>query len=303
MRAALDAELLAVHDRSYLDELQRFCEAGGGALDRDTDVSQRSFEVAVSAAGACVEAALFTAATGDPTFCLVRPPGHHALADRAMGFCLINNISVAAAAAISTGAARKVAIFDVDVHHGNGTQEVFWNDPNVLYLSIHQWPWYPGTGALDECGGPDARGTTVNIPLPAFATDSDYIRAVERIAAPVIRRFGPDLILMSAGFDAHDKDPLGLMRVSTAGFDSIFRSMRDLAMELTGKGPVGVLEGGYDLESLSASVVACVGAMSGAGPALGSNAPFSDRPTQAEGPTQASVHLAKIEDFHLRGRG
>ncbi len=207
-------------------------------LDGDTVADATSFEAALLAAGAAIAAAERGA------FALVRPPGHHALADRAMGFCLFNNVAIAARHAQAELGIGRVAILDWDVHHGNGTEAIFWDDPSVLYVSIHQWPFYPGTG------GPDVGNeTTVNVPLRAFSDDAEYRRAFGDVVEPAIREFAPELLLVSAGFDAHEADPLADMRVTADGF-------RRLAERTAGLAPrvAAVLEGGYNVETLPALV-------------------------------------------------
>jgi acetoin utilization deacetylase AcuC-like enzyme len=210
--------------------------------------------VALLAAGATVVAVDHALDAREPAFAFVRPPGHHAERDRAMGFCLFNNIAVAAAHALSRGLSR-VAIVDIDVHHGNGTQWIFYDDPRVLYVSTHQFPFYPGTGAADEVGTGRGEGYTVNVPLEAGATDGDYFRVYEAIVAPVLQQFQPELLLISAGFDAHHDDPLASMRLTTAGYGAIVRALRAWA-------PPGVVaavtEGGYDLAALEACLESAI---------------------------------------------
>jgi acetoin utilization deacetylase AcuC-like enzyme len=190
----------------------------------------------------------------------VRPPGHHAEVDRAMGFCLFNNVAIGAAAARALGAAR-VAIVDWDVHHGNGTQAMFYTDPTVQFLSVHQHPFYPGTGAADEIGAGAGLRTTVNVPLPAGCGDREYIAVFDELLVPTMRSFAPDIIFVSAGFDAHTADPLASMELSTAGYAAIARRVCRLAEEVCEGRLVAVLEGGYDLVGLGDGVAAMVGAM------------------------------------------
>jgi acetoin utilization deacetylase AcuC-like enzyme len=207
---------------------------GATWLDGDTPASETSFEAALLAAGAAIQAA----ATGG--FALARPPGHHAPADRAMGFCLFNNVAIAARAAQAELGLERIAIVDWDVHHGNGTQDIFWTDPSVLYVSLHQWPFYPGTGAPG-----DGNETTVNVPLRAGSGNEEYLLAFEEVVEPAVRGFEPDLLLVSAGFDAHADDPLASMEVTGQGFRELARRCRGLAPRVA-----AVLEGGYNLETL-----------------------------------------------------
>ncbi|MGE5273705.1 MAG: histone deacetylase [Verrucomicrobiota bacterium] len=203
-------------------------------LDADTPASATSFEAALLAAGAAIEAARMRG------FALLRPPGHHAPQDRAMGFCLFNNVAVAARAAQAELGLERIAVLDWDVHHGNGTQDIFWDDPSVLYVSLHQWPFYPGTGRPGE-----GNETTVNVPLPAGSGNEDYVNAFEAIVEPAIRGFEPDLLIVSAGFDAHMDDPLASMEVTGTGFRELARRCRGLAPRVA-----AVLEGGYNLATL-----------------------------------------------------
>jgi acetoin utilization deacetylase AcuC-like enzyme len=250
-RPATRDELLRVHSPEYLATIAGL--AGRAAmLDPDTFTSPESVEIAALAAGATVQAAEH-ALRLEPAFALVRPPGHHAERDRAMGFCLYNNIAVAAAHAIAAGKDR-VAIVDIDVHHGNGTQWMFYDDPRVLYFSTHQFPFYPGTGAADETGRDKGRGFTFNVPLEMGATDADYDLVYRSAILPVLDEFGPDLILVSAGFDAHEEDPLASMRVSTAGYASV---VRQLVRSASNGSIAFVTEGGYDLSALAECLDAC----------------------------------------------
>ncbi len=261
-RAATTAEIEAVHSPDYRAELARL-DGQYGDLDGDTAVSPGSWEAATLAAGAAI-GAVETVMEGRArnAFALVRPPGHHARPASAMGFCLLNNAAIAAEAARRAGAAR-VLIVDWDVHHGNGTQEIFAARDDVLYLSVHQYPFYPGTGAADEVGVGVGRGATANCPLPSGQTDADYGVVFHDLFLPVGRAFAPDLIVVSAGFDAHARDPLGEMRVSERGFAAMTSAMAELAAGTCGGKLVLLLEGGYDLGALATSVRASVEVLTG----------------------------------------
>ena len=233
------AEVERCHDAAYVERLLGVSERM--LLDPDTVASATSYEAALLAAGTAIEAARRGA------FALVRPPGHHALRERAMGFCLFNNVAIAARAAQAEGVGR-VAIVDWDVHHGNGTEAIFRDDDSVLFVSLHQWPFYPGTGGPD-----DQDKTTLNVPLAAGSGDAEYADAFTQIVEPAVARFEPELVLVSAGFDAHVEDPLAGMDVTEEGF-------RELARRSAALGPrtAAVLEGGYNLETLPRLVVAAL---------------------------------------------
>jgi acetoin utilization deacetylase AcuC-like enzyme len=259
-RFATVEELATVHDGAYLRELEAFCVNGGGRLDPDTFAGVDSWNAAREAAGAGLAAVdALAAGAGDVAFVIARPPGHHALAHRAMGFCLLNNVAVAASALANDG--ERVLIVDWDVHHGNGTQDIFWNDSRVCYVSTHQDRFYPGTGAVDEVGGPDALGLTMNIPLPPGATGDLVERALEDVVAPVVSGFAPTWVLVSAGFDAHRDDPLAELALSSGDFARLATLVRGFAPS---SGRLAFfLEGGYDLEAIQKSVSATLGAVVG----------------------------------------
>lgn len=267
-RLATHDELRLVHTDAHIDRMRRLSESGGSA-DADTYLTPRTFHVARTAVGALLTAVDHIATRkARNAFCAVRPPGHHATPDRAMGFCIFNQVAVAARYIQRTTPWKNVMIVDFDVHHGNGTQAAFYRDPTVLYLSVHQFPFYPGTGDADEIGDGPGRGFTVNVPYPAGMGDAEYLFAFDTVFLPVLRAFRPEAILVSAGFDAHARDPLGGMRVSEAGFRAMARRLRLCAEDLCGGRIVAVLEGGYDLLGLSRSAVATVLELEGGHEAL-----------------------------------
>lgn len=252
-----------VHDLSYVEQLAAFAVRGGGRLDGDTVVGPASFEVAMLGAGAAI--ALVDASLSGTVrrgISLSRPPGHHATPSRGMGFCLLNNVAIAAAHALAQGVPR-IAILDWDVHHGNGTQDAFYGDDRVLFCSIHQWPLYPMSGRATERGSGRGTGYTLNIPQPPSRTDEDYEQILDTIVTPAFRAFEPDLILVSAGFDAHGADPLGGMELTAAGFGHLSEQVVAMAEELCEGRLVAVLEGGYDPPATAASVAAMVRAFDG----------------------------------------
>ena len=248
-RPATFDELARVHDTAYLERLAAL-RGRAAALDADTYTSPESPDIALLAAGAAIEAARHASEGRGPGVAFVRPPGHHAERDRAMGFCLLNNAAVAAADALARGA-RRVAVVDIDVHHGNGTQWMFYGDPRVLYVSTHQFPYYPGTGAADEVGRGDGAGYTLNVPLEVGATDADYWRVYDGVIGPAIERYAPDLLIVSAGFDAHELDPLAGMRVTTDGYGAIVARLRAAAHHACAGRIAAVTEGGYHLSALA----------------------------------------------------
>jgi acetoin utilization deacetylase AcuC-like enzyme len=251
-----------VHDPQYIGSLR---ETAGRAvaLDPDTFTSPESYEVACLAAGAACQAVDFVLDGAATTAAaVVRPPGHHAEPARAMGFCLFNNIAVAAAHARARGLSR-IAIVDYDVHHGNGTQWAFYDDPSVLFISSHQFPYYPGSGASSEIGKEAGAGFTVNLPLEVGAGDADYELVFQRIAMPVLRQFRPELVLVSAGFDAHQRDPLAGMKLTTEYFARLTALLVREARDLCAGRIVAITEGGYDLHALAASLDGALRALAG----------------------------------------
>jgi len=261
--AAARDQLLRVHSPEHVDAIEAFCARGGGMIDLDTVASERSYEAALHAAGGAAEAAeRLLAGEAGFAFCALRPPGHHAERARAMGFCLFNNVAVAAAHALEAGGAERVLVFDWDVHHGNGTEAIFAASPKVLYASIHQWPLYPGTGAADHAGEGAGDGYTVNLPVAPGAGTDEFLALAQHVVAPIARAYQPGLIAISAGYDAHADDPLAECRVDTAGFGDLAATMREVAGELDV--PVLVcLEGGYEPAALAESVMATIEALAG----------------------------------------
>nr|MBO2499443.1 histone deacetylase [Acidimicrobiia bacterium] len=253
------ADLAIVHDPVYIEAVRRFCEAGGGDLDPDTHASPGSWAAAVAAAGAGPTAVeRLTAGFGGPAIVTVRPPGHHALRNRAMGFCLFNNVAITAARLRDAG--QRVAIVDWDVHHGNGTQEAFYRDPDVLYVSVHQSPFYPFEGMASEVGEGDGAGTVLNVPLPAFTAGDVYRRAYEELVIPALTAFRPDWILVSCGFDAHAQDPLAELRLVEADYAFLAAALPKI---VPADRIVVFLEGGYHLPAIRDSMAAVARALVG----------------------------------------
>jgi acetoin utilization deacetylase AcuC-like enzyme len=294
-RPATRDELEAVHPSAHLDRLEALCGRGGGMIDADTRVSAESWEVALLAAGAGIDAVeRLTAGEAEAAFCAVRPPGHHATVDRSMGFCLVNNVAVTAAHLADQG--ERVLVVDIDAHHGNGTQDIFWDDPRVLFVSFHQHPLYPGTGAAEEVGGFEAAGSTVNFPLPAGATGDVYRTGIEDVLAPHVTAWQPTWLLLSAGFDAHRRDPITDLGLSAGDYVDIVGDLLQFA-------PAGrrivFLEGGYDLTALSECAAATVGAL--VGESVQAEAPTAHGPgIEVLGQVAAAQHAAAGTDDELR---
>lgn len=263
-RPASLPELTRVHPAAYIEALERAMAEAPGYVDHaPTYITPESFASARLAAGGAVRAVdAVLDGEAEAAFALVRPPGHHCTPTRAMGFCLFGNVAVAARHAQSRGR-RKVMIVDFDVHHGNGTQDAFYNDPSVLFISTHQHGIYPLTGDETETGAGEARGANINLPLPAGAGDAAFARALSDVMAPAADRFRPDFLLVSAGYDAHWRDPLAMLQLTTRGYFHLVRGLRALARRYCGGRMALVLEGGYDLDALSASVVASLHALAG----------------------------------------
>jgi acetoin utilization deacetylase AcuC-like enzyme len=263
-RYATDGEMEAVHHARMLQHTQRMAMFGGGMLNPDTYLVPESWDAATFAAGT-VARAVEAVVAGDArnAFAFVRPPGHHATPSTVMGFCLINNVAVAAHVARTKLGVERVAIIDWDTHHGNGTQDIFYDDPNVLFISSHTYPFYPGTGHWHEMGGSDGKGTTLNLPLPPGTGDTTILRLYDEIVARAVRRFDPQLIIVSAGYDCHWADPLAPMRMSVAGYTRIAQLVYDVADEVCSGRLVLALEGGYSLEALASGVIAALHVLNG----------------------------------------
>jgi len=294
-RPALLEEVEMIHTVEYISYVKSKAEKGGGWLDPDTVMSPKSYEAALYAAGGlmvAVEAVM--KGEVDSAFALVRPPGHHALHDRAMGFCIFNNMAIAAKFALNKFSLNRILIADFDVHHGNGSQDAFYADPKVLYFSTHQYPFYPGTGWMDETGAGEGEGTTVNFPMAAGWSDEEYLRAFNEVLVPVVRRFQPQLILVSAGFDVHWADQLAMMRVSVTGFAQMVTILKELAAELCQGRLVFTLEGGYNLQVVTSSIKAVFDVLLG-------NSEIDDplgKESMARKPAGFDEHIETIKRIH-----
>ena len=259
-RLATHDELVRIHAPAYLADIA--ARAGRATMiDDDTFTSPETHEIACLAAGAAIDAARHAVRTGEPAMAMVRPPGHHAEPDKAMGFCLYNNIAIAAAALRADGLTR-IAIVDIDVHHGNGTQAAFYADPSVLFISTQQFPYWPGTGSAAEQGTGEGKGFTLDVPLPAGTGDVGYELAYSTQVVPVLEDFKPEAILVSAGFDAHDLDPLAGMTMTTQGYRRVMEILDDAAVDLCGRRIALITEGGYHLGALRQCLEAAIGVFS-----------------------------------------
>lgn len=294
-RPASLEELKMIHAPEYISYVKSKAQKGGGWLDSDTVMSTKSYEAALHAVGGvlvAVEAVVQEKV--DNAFALVRPPGHHATHDQAMGFCIFNNVAIAARFGLSQFNLNRVLIVDFDVHHGNGTQDAFYAEPEVLYFSTHQYPFYPGTGGMDETGSGRGEGTTVNFPMAAGWGDEEYLRAFNEVLVPVARRFQPQLILVSAGFDAHWADHLAMMKATIAGFAQMTRILKELAAELCQGRLVFTLEGGYNLRVVASSTKATFDVLLG-------NSEIDDplgKASAATKPGGFDEHIATIRRIH-----
>lgn len=255
-------ELERVHPASHAARIEAFCQAGGGRIDEDTVAMPASYEVALLSAGGAI-VGVDEAMAGSSAVVIARPPGHHALKEETMGFCFFNNAALAARHAQAAYGLKRIAIMDWDLHHGNGTEAIFYDDPSVLYMSTHQNPNWPGTGHPTEVGTGAGRGFNVNVPLPMGTGTAGYVRAFNEVFTPIVTAFEPDLIILSAGYDAHWRDPLGRMGMTVEGFAELTRLVKRWADTLCKGRLVAVMEGGYDLEALSSSMLATVQVLRG----------------------------------------
>ena len=297
-RPATVEEIARVHTVAYIEGVERLADRGGGAIDMDTSVSPASYEAATLAAGAGVEAVERAQREGERAFLLVRPPGHHALRGRGMGFCLFNNVAVAAAHARAALNIERVFIFDWDVHHGNGTQDAFFGDPHVFYASSHLGNHYPGTGSVYEVGQGMGAGFTMNVPLPHGAGDGVMRYLFEALLEPVLREFKPGLILISSGFDSQRGDPLGGLRLSPDAFHWMALRLSRAAEELGAAGPVCFLEGGYEPDLLAGSIVRTMEGLAGREVNFSPEVSASDRAEVAPTMSGLRKYWSVLDEVH-----
>ncbi|MDQ7792834.1 MAG: histone deacetylase [bacterium] len=299
-RPATRRELELVHTPQYLTSLHQLAHRNGGYLDLDTIVTARSYEVAVLAAGGCLAAVDAACSAEGPvaSLCLVRPPGHHAMPGRGMGFCLLNNVALAAAHALAEHSLRRVLVVDWDLHHGNGTEAVFYSRSDVLYQSVHQSPCYPGTGWLTDVGEGEGEGYNVNLPFPPGAGDEAFEQAFTRLFVPIARDYAPELVLVSSGHDAHFADPLGSMQVTARGYRRLAAHLVDLARETAGGRIVAIMEGGYNEAALGWSLLAVLDALGGLELDLGD---VEGAPGPGEGmPPEARQRIEQVRKLHAK---
>ncbi len=263
-RDATEREIELVHPVRHIAKVKEVAEAGGGWLDPDTHVGPRSYDAALRSAGAALEGIeRILSGAADNAFCLVRPPGHHATADRGMGFCLFNNNAIASRFALEEFGISRIFIIDWDAHHGNGIQDIFYEEPRVLYISLHQFPHYPGSGNYQQVGSGKGEGYTVNFPLPAHSGEEAYLAAFDQVILPIARQYEPELVLICAGYDGHFNDPLCSMYLSAMNFAAMAERIKDLAEEVCGGKLMASLEGGYDLAGIAASIANTIAVMAG----------------------------------------
>ena len=292
--ASID-EIAAVHDRDYIRSLQAEIDSGGGWLDPDTYASPGSWEAAVYAAGGLMTAIeQVMEHKADGVFAAVRPPGHHAVPSHQMGFCLFNNIAIAARFALSNYDIKRILIVDFDVHHGNGTQEIFYSESQVLYFSTHEYPWYPFTGAAEETGKGAGEGYTVNVPLESGLGDNEYLAVFNEVLLPVARRFQPDLVLVSAGYDAHWQDTISNMTLTTMGFARMTKIIKSITDEFCRGRLAFTLEGGYNRLALAYSVAATLELLMGHGEVYDPLGP----PPMSYSPRDFGDFVSRIRSIH-----
>jgi acetoin utilization deacetylase AcuC-like enzyme len=296
-RPASVDEIALVHQKNYIKEIEEKAAKGGGWLDADTVMSADSYQAALYAAGGVIRAveAVMGGEVANAS-ALVRPPGHHATLGRAMGFCLFNNIAIAAKYALAKYKLERILIIDFDVHHGNGTQGTFYDSPRVMYISTHEYPFYPGTGDINETGSGEGRGTNLNIPLPAGCGDSEYLNVFEQIVIPAACRFNPQLILVSTGYDGHWADPLAMMNLSVSGFARMTEVIKGLADELCNGHLALTLEGGYNLEAQASAIKATFDVLLG----NAIDEPLG-APSRRFGPPSIESLIAEIKRIHKLG--